>query len=81
MIDIEFSIGGRKIRPNQIAGELERAMFMEVRDNIAKKLRSVRDPETGQAPKIVVKGRSLAELTFEVSGSESVIEEVKRRLS
>ena len=81
MIDIEFKIGGRKVRPNQIANELERAMMVEVRDNIAKKLRDIRDPKTGVRPKVILKGRSLSNLSFEVAGSESLIEEVKRRLS
>lgn len=81
MIDIEFRIGGRKVWPNQIANELEKAMLTEVRDGIAKKLRGVRDPETGKSPKIIMKGRSLSDLSVEVSGSESLIAEVKRRLS
>ena len=81
MIDIEFRIGGRKVHPNKIADEFERTMFMEVRDGIAKKLRGVRDSETGRPPKVVVKGQSLSDLKFDVSGSEKLIEEVKRRLS
>lgn len=56
-------------------------MLKQVRDNIAQKLRGIRDPETGEAPKVTVKGRGLNDLSFEVSGSEALIAEVKRRLS
>jgi hypothetical protein len=81
MIDIEFKLNGRKVRPNDIANELERATLKQVQDNIAQKLRGIRDPETGEAPKVTVKGRGLNDLSFEVSGSEALIAEVKRRLS
>lgn len=81
MIDIEFKLNGRKVRLNDIANELERAMLKQVQDNIAQKLRGIRDPETGEAPKVIVKGRGLNDLSFEVSGSEALVAEVKRRLS
>ncbi len=78
MIDIEFKIGGRRVKPNQIADTLERAMFEQVENEIRRKLKDVRDPDTGARPKITVKGQSLDNLSFEVSGSESLVEEVKK---
>jgi hypothetical protein len=81
MIDIEFKLNGRKVRPNDIANELERAMLKQIQDNIVEKLRDFRDPETGEVPKVTVKGHSLHDLSFEVSGSEALIAEVNRRLS
>ena len=80
MIDIEFQLNGRKIRSNDIGNQLEKAMFKQVRDNIAEKLRGIRDLESGNHPKVNVKGRSLDNLSFEVFGSPKLIEEVKRRL-
>ena len=47
---------------------------------MAQKLRGIRDPETGERPTVIVKGRSLDALSFEVSGPETLIEEVKRKL-
>lgn len=81
MIDVEFKLNGRSVRPDDLANELERAMLKQVRQNIAEKLRGIRDPETGEAPKVTVKGRGLNDLSFEVSGSEALVAEVKRRLS
>ena len=80
MIDIEFKLNGRKVRPNDIGNQLEKAMFMHVRDGISAKLRGVSDPEIGSSPKVIVKGRSLDDLSLEVSGSPKLIEEVKRLL-
>lgn len=81
MIDIDFKLNGRMVRPDDIADELERAMLTQVRDDIAQKLHGIRDPETGAAPKVTMKGSGLNDLSFEVSGSEALVEEVKRRLS
>lgn len=81
MINIEFKMNGRTIRPNQIGNEVERVIMTEFQREIAKKLRGVRDPETGMAPKITIKGRSLKNLSVEVTGSDALIKEVERRLS
>lgn len=80
MLKIEWKLNGRKIRPNDIANQLERAMLSQVEEMVRGKLRGVRDLETGVAPTITVVGRSLDNLSFEVSGSPALIEEVKRRL-
>ncbi|TYR36069.1 hypothetical protein FY036_01515 [Mesorhizobium microcysteis] len=80
MVKVEFKLNGRSVRPNDIANQLEKAMLKQVRDGITKKLRTVRDPETGEAPTVKVVGRSLDNLSFEVVGSPALVEEVKRRL-
>lgn len=80
MLKIEWKLNGRTIRPNDIANQLERAMLSQIEEMVRGKLRGVRDPETGGAPTITVVGRSLDNLSFEVSGSPALIEEVKRRL-
>ncbi|MSP42134.1 MAG: hypothetical protein EXR08_02005 [Alphaproteobacteria bacterium] len=81
MIDIEFKLNGRTVRPDQMANEIERAILTEFQEKIARKLRGIRDPETGAAPKITLKGLSLKNLSVEVTGSEALIKEVERRLS
>ena len=80
MIDVSFEINGRKVRPGQIANELERAMLESVRDEIVRKVGNIRDPKTGERPKIKVKGRSLDKLSFEVTGSEELIQRVTKAL-
>ena len=80
MINVSFEINGRKVRPGQIANELERAMLESVRDDIVRKVSNIRDPKTGERPKIKVKGRSLDKLSFEVTGSEELIQRVTKAL-
>ncbi|MYA62930.1 MAG: hypothetical protein F4X94_10215 [Dehalococcoidia bacterium] len=80
MIDISFEVNGRKVRPNQIADALERAMFEQVRDQLVRQLHGIRDPKTGALPKLKVKGRNLESLNVEIEGSPELIERVKNRL-
>jgi hypothetical protein len=78
---ITFEFNGRKVRPDQMKDALERAMLERVRDQLVRKVGSVRDPETGAAPKLRVTGRRLDDLKIEVEGSPALIEEVQRRLA
>lgn len=80
MIEVSFEINGRKVQPNKIADALERAMFETIRDDLARKVGNIRDPETGARPKLRVVGRSLKDLSINIEGSPGLIEEVKRRL-
>jgi hypothetical protein len=80
MFTVDILFNGKKVRPNEIANELERAMLRDIQSDVARKLRGLRDPETGRPPKVTLVGRSLRDLSFKISGSEAVIAEVKRRL-
>jgi actin-like ATPase involved in cell morphogenesis len=81
MIDLSFEINGRKVNPNQLSNALEKAVVQQLSDKLKRSIGSVRDPKTGKHPKVTVKGRDLSNLSFEIEGSEEVIEEVKRRIS
>jgi len=80
MIDISFEINGRKVRPNQVSGELENAMLKQIEQHVRKKVGNIRDPKTGERPKITLHGRSVDDLSVKVSGPEALIEQVKRKL-
>lgn len=81
MINLTFEIGGRKVDPNNIGDALEKIVLQKVRASVEQKIRDVRDPETGEQPRVVVKGSGLDSLSFEISGPEALVAEVKRRLS
>jgi hypothetical protein len=68
LADIRFEVGGRSVSPDRFSDEIEKAIYSQVRDNIAKALRGVRCPEHGETPKVVVKGRSMKDLSWEVHG-------------
>lgn len=81
---IEFRMGGRRIRPDQFSKELEKAVTKVaqkgMQEEIGKKLRGICDPKTGAKPKVTQKGKTLSNLSFEISGSDSVMEQVSKRL-
>ena len=68
MIDFSFEVGGRKVSANRFADEIEKAVFQDVKQSVTKALSGVRCPEHGKYPSVVVKGRSLDKLQFEISG-------------
>jgi hypothetical protein len=81
MIDISFEINGRKVNPNQLTEALEQAVFQQLKDKLVRAIRNVRDPKTGEQPRVRVKGRSLKDLSLEIEGSPEIVEEVKRRIA
>ena len=81
MIEITFEINGRKVNPNRIGDAFEAAALETVKKQIVERVGSIRDPRTGERPKIKVKGRDLNNLSFEVTGSEELIQRVKEKLS
>ena len=80
MLNVHFEIGGRRVHPNNIADAFERMMYDSVVDMIRSKLQGIRDPDTGEFPVVAVKGRSLSNLSFEITGSEKVVALAKARL-
>jgi len=80
MLDIKFEIDGKQVRTNDFQQSLEDMFFKAVADQISSKLSSVRDPETGEFPVVVVRGHNLSNLSFEISGSDSVVNLAKERL-
>jgi len=81
MIEITFEINGKKVDPKNIRNELERALYETVVEEIEEKIINIRDPKTGEHPKIKVVGKSLDKLTFEITASsEALIARTKKAL-
>ena len=80
MIDISFEINGRKVNPSRVSNELENALMDSIKDEVTQKVRGIRDPKTGERPKIKVKGRSIDKQSFEISGSEDLVARVRKAL-
>jgi len=78
MVNITFEINGRRCDPRNIQNMLEAAVFEQVAKSIRERIGATRCPVHGQPPKIVVKGRDIKNLSFEVSGCcGDLIETVK----
>ena len=82
MIDISFEINGRKVRPNQAANALEKAILKDLSDSISKSLRSVRCSEHGERPKVKFKGRKLDRMKIEISGCcDDLVQRATKKIS
>ncbi|MGB0682761.1 MAG: hypothetical protein ACPGOV_08635 [Magnetovibrionaceae bacterium] len=81
MSAFSIKIGGRTVRPEQLADAMEREMFKNIQEHFKKQLRNIRDPETGLSPKVTLTGRDLGSLKVEVEGSPQLVELVEKRLS
>lgn len=78
---ITFEVKGRKVSQKQFFKSIEKNVHDAVKDHLVQEVNKVRDPETGEKPSVKVSGNSLDDLCVEVTGSGSIIEEVKNKLS
>ena len=81
MIEVTFEINGKRIDPNNLQDALERAVLQSVQEFVRTRLRAIRCPEHGEAPRVICKGRSIDDLSFEVTGCcQSLIDAVIDKL-
>ena len=77
---IKFTIGGRSIDPGSVKDAMMGAILEGIRSEIVAKVGSIREPDTGEFPTIVVRGESIDKLVIEVEGSPQLVALVKERL-
>lgn len=77
---IKFEIGGRTVDPNNVGDALMAEMLKSIRAQLTENIGSIRDPETGEFPTVIVRGDDLENLTLKVEGSPELIVLVKTRL-
>lgn len=77
---IRFKIGGRPVSPGNMADALQQAMLEQVEQNLRERIGSIRQPETGEFPTIMVSGDSLDTLSLHVEGSPELVALVRQRL-
>jgi hypothetical protein len=77
---IRFSIGGRTVEPRDLNDALMAAVLEGVRAQIMEKVGSIRDPETGEFPTVIVQGDRIGNLSLTVEGSPNLVALVKERL-
>jgi hypothetical protein len=77
---IKFTINGRHIAPHNVEDALTRAALENIREQLTEQVGSIRDPETGEFPTIVVRGDNLDSLTLHVEGSPALVSIVRKRL-
>ena len=77
---IRFSIGGRTVEPEKLEDALMAAVLKELREKLRQQVGSIRDPDTGEFPTVIVRGDSIDNLTLHVEGSEKLVALVKEKL-
>ena len=80
MIDIHFEVGGKRTKPGDIGDAMMRMMVEQLQAHIRESLGSIRDPETGEFPTIVMRGETFDTLQIHVEGSPALIALVKQRM-
>ena len=77
---IRFSIDGRTVEPENLQDALMATVLKGLREKIRQQVGSIRDPDTGEFPTVIVRGDSIDNLTLHVEGSEKLIALVKEKL-
>lgn len=77
---IKFIIGGRQVTPGNFGNAIEQAILEKYREHIQTAVGSIRDPDTGEFPTIVVRGNSLDDLKVHAEGSPEMIALISERL-
>ncbi len=77
MAKIRFEIGGRKLDPCFVGNPMEKAVLLYLDRRIRRRIGALRDPSTGKAPSVLVKGDDFEHLSYEVDGSQHIVEQVK----
>lgn len=77
---IEFQISGRRIRPEELGDAVQAAFLGNLRGELRAKIGGIRDPETGEFPRVLVEGRDFDSLSVRVEGSERVVQLVTEKL-
>jgi hypothetical protein len=72
MLKVRFEINGRPTNPGDISDMLERAVLKEIEDQLREKIGTIRDPETGEFPTVVISGESFDRLTIHAEGSPAL---------
>jgi hypothetical protein len=52
-----------------------------LKQDVERKLQGLIDPKTGQAPEILIKGKSLADMVITTSNGDAMAAEIRKRLN
>ena len=77
---IRFEFNGKPLRLGDLEQAIVKAAMEEIAEHVKVQIGSIRHPESGEFPTIVVMGDSLENLSCKVEGSPEVLALVKERL-
>ena len=77
---IKFSIGDQSVEPRDLENALMSAVLDNMQAQLTEKVGSIRDPDTGEFPTVIVRGDNLENFSVHVEGSPELVGLVKKRL-
>lgn len=78
MVRLEFN--GRPFDPKTFNDQLQAAVLQQVVDHVREQVGSIRDPDTGEFPTVVIRATSLSDMKLQVEGSDALIARVREVL-
>ena len=76
---VEFRLGGRKVSSRQFFDGIQKEMLSQAEAEIERRLRGVRDPETGK-PVNVTRRRVAGKTSWDVEGSPEAVAAARKIL-
>jgi hypothetical protein len=77
---VKFEMGGRPVDPDKMGDALMAALLKGIEEEVRGRIGTIRHPETGEFPVVVVRGRDIENMTCEVEGSPELLAIVNERL-
>lgn len=78
---LKFTIDGRSVTTQDLEKEFLRVARAKVEEQIRTRVSSIRYPETGEFPTVIVEGDTLDDMTIRVEGTKGLLEIVQARLA
>ena len=81
MVDVSFEIKGKRIEPDNMTDVLDILFLKHVSEKIKASVASIHCTKHDEQPSILVKGQSLDNLNYEISGCcEDLIKKIKKKI-
>ncbi|MBB6487941.1 toll/interleukin-1 receptor domain-containing protein [Rhizobium lusitanum] len=78
---MKMTYNGRPFDVADFARDIDRQMLESVKVQIRERFASIRNPETGEFPTVLVHGERLDDIRLTIEGSPEILELVKKRMS
>lgn len=79
MLEIHFEVGGRKLDPCFIGDSMTRAVLLRAARQVKRRFADIRIPDSCDPLRILITGRDINNLKYELYGSPEVLDLVRRQ--
>jgi hypothetical protein len=81
LVDVSFKINGKIVEPDSMKDVLDITFMKHIRESIENSIGSIRCPEHGGEPSIIVRGQNLDSLEYKITGCcEEFVKKVRTHL-